>query len=465
MWRRVLFRIGGFLILCAIIQCKQDAKKIYIGKMYVPVYSEKWEEIDQYIQDNWETTLVKANNLPFPFLSVSPNHRIIFYWDAYFTNAGVLYHENVAQHAKSNTDNLLYQVVKYGYVPNSSAAWGLNRSQPPYLAMMVRDVYENMPRKNTSWLRKAYRTLKTEYNFWTDDSPKAAEKNTTPIPRLLRYFHHATEKEMVTFYDDVLVRRFNYPPDVHRNQKILAANPYMAEAESGMDFTPRFEGRCPDFVAVDLNTNLYLYEKILDWIVNELGLRNEPDWDAKAEARKNLINEYCWNEHRGLFLDYDYVNERHSSVAAVTTFHPLWAGFATEEQAARVRGNLQLFEHDWGVGVCEQTEQLLAYQWDYNVGWAPMHYIVYHALKNYGYDIDAKRVAGKYLDLLAKNYASPTPDSLQKNDETIAREPGKLYEKYNVIDGTIYDGEYPSRAFLGWTAGVFVDALRFYRND
>ena len=37
---------------------------------------------------------------------------------------------------------------------------------------------------------------------------------------------------------------------------------YFAECESGWDFNPRFQGYCVDFNPVDLNANLYFYEKL-----------------------------------------------------------------------------------------------------------------------------------------------------------------------------------------------------------
>jgi len=102
-----------------------------------------------------------------------------------------------------------------------------------------------------------------------------------------------------------------------------------------MDFTPRFENRCPDFIAVDLNANLYKYEVILDFFVKELDLKNEPDWKEKAKRRKQLLNKYCWNETRGMFMDYDFINKRFSSVASITCLSPLAMGIASKTQAKK----------------------------------------------------------------------------------------------------------------------------------
>ena len=50
-----------------------------------------------------------------------------------------------------------------------------------------------------------------------------------------------------------------------------------------------------------------------------------------------------WDEHDGLYYDYNFVGKQRRQYPFLTTFYPLWAGFATKEQAARVVKNLPLF--------------------------------------------------------------------------------------------------------------------------
>ena len=82
-----------------------------------------------------------------------------------------------------------------------------------------------------------------------------------------------------------------------------------------------------------------------------------------------------------------------------------------------------------------------SYQWGYPNGWAPLHLIAVEGLKQCGYDQDATRIAGKYLTAIAGLF----------------EQTGKLWEKYNVCDGTLQAAsEYGNPEMLGWTAGVFV---------
>ena len=105
-------------------------------------------------------------------------------------------------------------------------------------------------------------------------------------------------------------------------------------------------------------------EKNFDWITKELAIEEEVDWNAKASRRKALITRYMWDENRGLFREYDFVNQRFSKVASVATFYPLWAGLATKEQAKKLIANLPLFEYTYGPTICEKSQQDRLYQWD-----------------------------------------------------------------------------------------------------
>lgn len=88
-------------------------------------------------------------------------------------------------------------------------------------------------------------------------------------------------------------------------EKISIAGHRLAEAEAGYDFTPRFDGRCSDFIPVDLNSNLYQYEVTMSDFARVLENGESKSWMDRAVERKQRINELLWNENRGLYLDYD----------------------------------------------------------------------------------------------------------------------------------------------------------------
>lgn len=228
--------------------------------------------------------------------------------------------------------------------------------------------------------------------------------------------------------------------DCSDDEKVRQARHGRAEC-AGWDFTPRFENRCLDFIPVDLNANLYLYEQGFATIAAILGDGTADEWREKAAARRARLERCCWSATRGLYLDYDFVNDRQSQVASLATFQPLWAGMADVDRAARVRANLPLFECDFGLATCEPVETgTRSYQWAYPNGWAPLHLIAVEGLKHYGDEEDAARIARKYLAAVAGLFEKT----------------GKLWEKYNVCDGSLNTAsEYGTPEMLGWTAGVF----------
>jgi alpha,alpha-trehalase len=128
----------------------------------------------------------------------------------------------------------------------------------------------------------------------------------------------------------------------------------------------------------------------------------------------------------------------------------MWSGLATKEQAEKIEKSLSRLEFKYGIAACEPENRKYTYQWDYPNGWANLQFITIKALDKYGYREDARRVAAKYVNTIAE----------------IFRKSNKLYEKYNVVDGTLnVSSEYGAPTMMGWTAGVFVFAEEFLKNQ
>lgn len=421
-----------------------------------------WKQVAEFIQANWIDDLAKSKDLPFTYVSAWPKLPFMFYWDSYFINEG-LKHTKYDSISKNNILNLLYAVNKYGYIGNAFVTnWGMNRSQPPYLSMMVRNWYQNN-KKDTAFLSFAYQTLQKEYKFWVDTANNAIQPHSTTVKGLQRYSHSATNNELLELYKE-LESRFSLDKNIPDTDKIKVAIPFAVEAGTGMDFTTRFEHRCPEFIAVDLNALLYSYEVNFEWMVSELKISNQPNWKNLAAARKKLINLYCWNEERGLFMDYDFVNKRFSKVAAVTSFQPVWAGLASKSQVKRIVKQLSIFHSDWGLVTTEKNGEIKNYQWGESSIWAPMQLMVIQGLLKYGFKKEAKSIATRYLNLITKNFIQPIPEYFTRNGKSFKRQPGKIYEKYTNM-GVLNDDEYISSEMMGWTAGTFLWCYNFLQTN
>ncbi len=372
----------------------------------------------------------KSIPLPYPFHvpCISVHFQNLFYYDTYFLNRGLIALGDIKQ-AENNVNDILYLVDRLGFMPNSNRLDMTNRSQPPYLCMMVKDIYEATG--NKEWLRTAYPLIGKEYEFWIT-------KRNTPYG-LSRHHHDATQEYLADFYEHLKKVRLPLTA-TSDDEKISIAGHRLAEAEAGYDFTPRFDGRCSDFIPVDLNSNLYLYEVTMSGFAGILQNGESKLWMDRAVERKQRINQLLWNENRGLYLDYDMKNERPSDVTSLASFQPLWTGCASVEQAKRVKAHLKRYEFTHGVVPCEAATHDFIYQWDYPNTWPPHSLMVAEALSRYNYKKDADRIRSKFVNMVHAVFLST----------------GTLWEKYNAVEGNVkVKEEYKTPPMIGWTAGIY----------
>ncbi len=216
-----------------------------------------------------------------------------------------------------------------------------------------------------------------------------------------------------------------------------------AVRESGHDTTHRFDNRTADFVSVDLNSLLYKYETdFADLIEKEFG-GNLPGlgrefgdanyWRQRAAARKQAMLALMWDEQRGYFFDYDFVNQKRSTYISTTGLWPLWAKMFDAnnpedlQRAERVATlACEKLEQTAGLSATakesvEAAKQKDGRQWDYPYGWAPHQMLAWQGFKNYGLDADAGRLAYRWLYTIASN----------AHDYN-----GMIPEKYNVVTGS-----------------------------
>jgi alpha,alpha-trehalase len=337
----------------------------------------------------------------------------LYYWDSYFMVQGML-DETHKELVVGVLENLLYTYERFKIIPNASRTYLMGRSQPPFLTSFILDVYQayGMDKK---WLHRAIKIAESEYHtVWMG--------HTKPNVRLVH--------EGLSRYYDV-----NYLHD-------------LAEAESGWDYTPRFNHKALNYLPVDLNALLYKYER--DFAYVERILDNEAEaqkWEQAAARRKVIINKLMWSELRGLYYDYNYVKEHRGGVNSLATYYPLWAGLVDEKQAARLVNSLKKFEHKGGLSTTDapQVGNLvpgsMPTQWAYPNGWPPLHFLVIKGLQRYGYHDEARKIAMKWL--------KTNLDWFNKHHVFL--------EKYNVVQPgkPPAKGAYPSQTGFGWTNAVF----------
>ena len=409
------------------------------------------ENVSSYIQDSWDET-VRFNQqdkddhigLPHPYTvpCKSGKFQEMYYWDSYFTNVGLLADGRI-DIAKGNTENLAFLVERFGKVLNGSCFSFQDHSQPPYLCMMVSDIYESTGDKE--WLASMFPILEKEYNFWM-------RERMTPCG-LNRYSTDISTGTPGKGMAEYVILRTHSPislESLSEDQVNRLAFNARAECESGWDFTPRFDNRCADFCPVDLNANLYFYETELSRFAKILGrTQRVKEWENAARRRRQLIMKFLYNAKEGMFYDYDYVNARHSEVKSAAIFSLLYAG-AIKPSFARdtAAGLLPFLEFKGGIAATEKIETPCTYQWAWPNGWAPLQYIAIKGLDRYGLKEDATRIANKYVEVITDIFART----------------GSLWEKINVVNSeseVSSEGGYEMPPMMGWTAGVFEYALNY----
>ncbi len=377
--------------------------------------------------------------LPKPF-SVPSDDQLsnFFYWDTYFINV-VLGKLGDFKQMKNNLDNQKYLIEKLGFVPNADHL--IDRSQPPLYVSGVYDYFVLTGDKES--LEGYVDAGLVEHKFWSEQRMSPCGLNvggcTTP------------DEELVPFCLYVL-DRLHIDPDTVPDKVELGRN-LMSMAESGWDFSPRFEtdyslfAAC-DFAPIDLNSILYESEVKLAALCSVLNREADRErMQACADKRRELMDKYM-KDGDGIYLDYNFKTGRRSKIVNAASMYPYAFGMSEDREAALKV--LNLLERDCGVAVCMDSGNKIVMQWDYPNMWGPVAWLVIQALDRLGLKDDAKRVCRKFVS----------------NIETVFSNTGELWEKYNCLEESIehVKAEYGTPAMLGFTAAGYMLAKDYLKN-
>ena len=303
----------------------------------------------------------------------------LYNWDSYFISLGLLVDGQVNM-AKGMVDHFIFEIKHYGKILNGSRSYYLCRSQPPFLTDMALQIYNQLDRSdmdaNRQWLKRAIQAAIKEYHtIWVAEprmDPKTGLSRFRPdglgIPPETEATHFTHILEPYAAKHGISVHEFT-----EKYNSGVLGEPELDEyflhdravRESGHDTTYRFEKRCANLGTVDLQALLYKYEMDIGTAIrevfdDELGLeesfplapfppsvesyantrredsmgrmQTSEEWFKRAEFRQQIIDKYLWNENKGLYFDYDTVQEKQCLYESVTAFWTLWAGCASDDQ-------------------------------------------------------------------------------------------------------------------------------------
>ncbi|MDH4057707.1 MAG: trehalase family glycosidase, partial [Cyclobacteriaceae bacterium] len=373
----------------------------------------------------------------------------IYYWDSYFTMLG-LEVSGRTDLIKNMVDNFSFLIDTIGYIPNGNRTYFIGRSQPPFFSLMVKLL--SLHEEDT--LSKYLPQLEKEYHFWMKGAESLSEKTVAqhrvvrmPDGEILnRYWDENNTPRPESFKEDVELayQSTQKPEDLYRNLR--------AAAESGWDFSTRWFRDVNSFatihtteiIPVDLNCLLYHLELVLAEAFQDVGNNAKAkEYSTLSTKRKNAIKKYCWSDEKKFFFDFDFIASQLKEHFTLASAFPLFFEIASPDQALAFEEILRekFLKHGGVTTTLEQSGQ----QWDAPNGWAPLQWLTFKGLLNYGLTEVADQLKSSWIAINEKVYAKS----------------GKMTEKYDVwsTDGDARGGEYPNQDGFGWTNGVFLAML------
>jgi len=434
------------------------SEKFDLPRVYSTGYkSDVNKPIKQHIEELWNILTRKPEHeksslipLPFPYIVPGGRFREIYYWDSYFTMLGLRVSKRVDM-IQQMIDNFSYLINQIGYIPNGNRSYFVGRSQPPFFSLMVKLLGGE---KGGGILTNYLPHLEKEYQFWMAGSDSLngsinALQRVVRLPDgsiLNRYWDESSTPRPEAYKEDVELAHLS------RQKPEALFRHLRAAAESGWDFSSRwFQDvssfatiHTTDIIPVDLNCLLLHLEQML---LEAYRLSDNADMTkrylARVENRRASIQKYCWSEKENFFFDYDFSEEKMKTHFTLAAAFPLFFNIASASQANAVGRILE--DKFLKPGGLMTTLNFTGQQWDAPNGWAPLQWIAYRGLVNYGLKELAEDIKTNWMTSNIKVY--------QKT--------GKMTEKYDVCnkDGEASGGEYPNQDGFGWTNGVFLAML------
>jgi alpha,alpha-trehalase len=423
------------------------------------------KSISEHVESLWDVLTREPDRgesslIPLPNAYIVPGGRFreIYYWDSYFTILGLQVSKRTDM-IENMVNNFAFLLNKVGHIPNGNRAYYVGRSQPPFFSLMVKVLSEE---RGKDVLIKYLPELEKEYQFWMKGS-EILNDNEIPTQSGLRGGGEAAHR-VVRLEDGTLMNRYWDENDTPRPESYKedaeiahASNRNPAEmyrhlraaAESGWDFSSRWfkstdsfaSIRTTEVIPVDLNClMLHLEQTLAEAYKLAKDTEKALFYQNSSEKRQNAIEKYCWHDKKGFYFDYDFVTNRQTEHYTLAAVFPLFFKVATQNQATKV-AEILAFQF-LQTGGLTTTLAFTGQQWDAPNGWAPLQWMAFKCLQNYGFSDLANQVKKHWLNANTKIYEKT----------------GKMTEKYNVFNQDLEagGGEYPLQDGFGWTNGVFL---------
>lgn len=354
----------------------------------------------------WNTVWDETNARPYTAVTRIWNLGKFAVWYNDQTFAALLGGVFDADLARENMMTALAGATPQGNIAcivTSNDAW-VDRSQPPYGALMVWQLYQRTGER--SIVEASYETLARNQRWWRDNRD----------PDGAGFLSCGTS-------------------DV--GEGLYKGTAFGARNETGMDNSATHdeavydpETRTLSTFDLGLNCAAALDAEMLAKMAGVLGRHEDArEFEAIASRSRNLISEELWDERRGIFANRQRKGGFVRSLSP-TSFYPLLCGAATHEQAVRLLEHLKDENSFAGAFVlpnATRNDPAFAENvyWRGRI-WPNVNYMVWLGLRRYGFTTEASRLADQSYDLFmkswreeriaAENYSAVTGEAMDQGD-------------------------------------------------
>lgn len=415
-----------------------------------------------------------------PFVVPGGRFNEMYGWDSYFESVGLMLDGKIHL-AKAMADNFQYQIEHYGKILNANRSYYLTRTQPPFYSSLIREVYSITQDKEwldshlktaikeyeTVWMVEGKRLTKNGLNRYLAEGigipPETEEGHFDAIIKPLADELNISIESYIEQYDSGKIKNSDLDLYFLHDRSVR---------ESGHDTSYRLDGNCADLNLVELSAMLYKYETDFAEIIQQEFNDEFQQYDSnyciqKSEVRKAAMNQYMWNEEKGMFFDFDVTNNQQTDFVAVTTLTPLWANMCSKEQAEKlIKTAIPLLEEKGGLAGCTQesvgiiSESRPQRQWDYPNGWAPHQMMIWKGLLHYGYEEITQELIYRWLYMITRNAVDYNGTIPEKYDVVAATH--KVFAEYGNV-GT--DFNYITQEGFGWMNASYQYGLSLLKEE
>ncbi|GFS44444.1 trehalase 1 [Actinidia rufa] len=374
--------------------------------------------------------------LPKPVMIPGSRFREVYYWDSYWVIRGLLA-SKMYETAKGIVKNLISLIDEFGYVLNGARTYYTNRSQPPLLSAMIRDIYDRTG--DMEFARKSLPALLKEHKFWNSGVHSVTILDAKGCNRTLSRHYAMWNKprpESSTIDQETASKLSSDSEKKHLYRELAST------AETGWDFQYKVDEEFfgSHNIGNDIHpTGRFKCIHTQAFLANVTGdCATSAHFLEAAEARKEAMNAVFWNEEMGQWLDYwlskgtqckdDYTwrasNQNRNIFAS--NFIPLW---------------IDLFNSDRKL-----VEKVM--QGTFPNGWAPLQHAIVEGLVRSG----SKE---------ARSMAEDIAVSWIRTNHVAFKKSGAMHEKYDVQKCGEFGGggEYVPQTGFGWSNGVVLAFL------